>query len=65
MVMKHQQVVAFSNYVEDVYTYIALMILLSDTLITCCLGYIIVTVSNMTRRNYTEYLIDTDILHIR
>ncbi|XP_032669889.1 odorant receptor 4-like [Odontomachus brunneus] len=43
IIAKHQRIIKFSDNVEDVYTYIALMILLSDTLITCCLGFIIVT----------------------
>ncbi|XP_014487514.1 PREDICTED: odorant receptor 4-like [Dinoponera quadriceps] len=43
LIIKHQQIIVFSNNIEDVYTYIALMILLSDTLITCCLGFVIVT----------------------
>ncbi|XP_019699252.1 odorant receptor 4-like [Harpegnathos saltator] len=43
VVIKHQRIIEFSDNIENVYTYIAMMILLSDTLITCCLGFIIVT----------------------
>lgn len=52
IIVKHQQIIQFSDNVENVYTYIALMILLSDTLITCCLGFVIVTVSNVTENKY-------------
>lgn len=45
LITKHQQIIIFSENIENLYTYIALMILLSDTLIICCLGFIIATVS--------------------
>ncbi|XP_072750608.1 odorant receptor 13a-like [Anoplolepis gracilipes] len=43
MIMKHQRIIAFSENIENLYTYIALTLFVSDTLIICCLGYIIVT----------------------
>ncbi|XP_067206892.1 odorant receptor 13a-like [Linepithema humile] len=43
MIAKHQKIILFSENIENLYTYISLMMLLSDTLITCCIGYIIVT----------------------
>ncbi|XP_014480019.1 PREDICTED: odorant receptor 67c-like [Dinoponera quadriceps] len=41
LIMKHQQIITFSENIEKLYTYIALMILLSDTMIICCLGFVI------------------------
>ncbi|XP_020289116.1 uncharacterized protein LOC109857342 [Pseudomyrmex gracilis] len=46
MIRKHQQIILFAENVDNLYTYIALMMLLSDTLIICCLGFIIVTSLN-------------------
>ncbi|XP_020289102.1 odorant receptor 13a-like [Pseudomyrmex gracilis] len=42
IITKHQQIILFAENIENLYTYIALMILLSDTFIICCLGFIIV-----------------------
>ncbi|CAL1674360.1 unnamed protein product [Lasius platythorax] len=46
LITKHQQIIVFSESIENLYTYIAFMMLLSDTLIICCLGYVIVTSLN-------------------
>ncbi|XP_019699280.1 odorant receptor 24a-like [Harpegnathos saltator] len=43
LITKHQRIVVFSQNIENLYTYIALMLFVSDTLIICCLGFIIVT----------------------
>ncbi|XP_020289082.1 odorant receptor 13a-like [Pseudomyrmex gracilis] len=43
IITKHQQIILFAKKIENLYTYIALVILLSETLIICCLGFIIVT----------------------
>ncbi|XP_011694595.1 PREDICTED: odorant receptor 4-like [Wasmannia auropunctata] len=43
LIIKHQQIIMFSENVENLYTYIALMLFVSDTLIICCIGFIIVT----------------------
>ncbi|XP_025073100.1 odorant receptor 22c-like [Pogonomyrmex barbatus] len=43
LIIKHQRIIIFAENIENLYTYIALMMLLSDTLIICCLGFIIVT----------------------
>ncbi|XP_019699278.1 odorant receptor 22c-like [Harpegnathos saltator] len=43
LIMKHQQIILLSENIENLYTYIAFMILLSDTLIICCLGFVIAT----------------------
>ncbi|XP_067205422.1 uncharacterized protein [Linepithema humile] len=43
IILKHQKIILFAENIENLYTYISMMMLLSDTLIICCLGFIIVT----------------------
>ncbi|XP_032669905.1 odorant receptor 4-like [Odontomachus brunneus] len=43
IIQKHQSVITFSESVESMYTYIALMLIILNTLITCTLGFILVT----------------------
>ncbi|KAL6254504.1 hypothetical protein P5V15_014557 [Pogonomyrmex californicus] len=43
LITKHQRIITFSENIESLYTYIALILFVSDTLIICCLGFIIVT----------------------
>ncbi|XP_011148049.3 odorant receptor 4 isoform X2 [Harpegnathos saltator] len=43
LITKHQQIILLSENIENLYTYIAFMILFSDTLIICCLGFVIAT----------------------
>ncbi|KAF3054415.1 Odorant receptor 055 [Nylanderia fulva] len=42
VIKKHQQVITFSEKIEEMYTNIALVLFVSDTLIICCLGYTLV-----------------------
>lgn len=51
LVVRHQKIIAFSDKVEKIFCYIALMQFISSTLVTCCLGYMVVTVSNRSRRS--------------
>jgi len=53
LIIKHQRIIAFVDNIETLYTYIALMMLLSDTVIICCLGFIIVSVRNMFKVMYS------------
>ncbi|XP_039310424.1 odorant receptor 67c isoform X3 [Solenopsis invicta] len=43
IIEKHQKIITFSRYIEDLYSYIALVLFISDTLIICFLGFTIVT----------------------
>jgi hypothetical protein len=45
IIQKHQKVINFSKYIEDLYTYIALVQFTSNTVLICSLGFLIVTVS--------------------
>ncbi|GAB1863053.1 Odorant receptor [Camponotus japonicus] len=42
VIKKHQRIITFSEYIEEMYTNIAMVLFVSDTLIICCLGYILV-----------------------
>ncbi|EFN81412.1 Odorant receptor 2a [Harpegnathos saltator] len=43
IIQKHQKIIIFSEYIEDLYTYIALVQFVLNTLLICTLGFIIVT----------------------
>ncbi|XP_025262862.1 odorant receptor 4-like [Camponotus floridanus] len=43
IIKKHQQIIKFSEHIEDLYSNIALALFISDTLIICCLGFVMVT----------------------
>lgn len=45
-IRKHQRIIVFSEHIEDLYSDIAMVLFVSDTLIICCLGFILVTVSS-------------------
>lgn len=45
IIRKHQRIISFSEYIEDLYTYIALMQFTSNTVLICSLGFLIVTAS--------------------
>lgn len=45
LIGKHQKIIVFSNKIEKIFCYIALIQFMSSTLVTCCLGFMIVTVS--------------------
>ena len=46
LINKHHKIIAFSESIESLFSHIALMQFLSNTLIICCIGFLIVTVSN-------------------
>ena len=45
IIRKHQRIINFSEYIEDLYTYIALVQFTSNTVLICSLGFLIVTAS--------------------
>ncbi|XP_011694612.1 PREDICTED: odorant receptor 82a-like [Wasmannia auropunctata] len=42
LICKHQKIITLSEHIENLYTYIALMQLLWNTLVICCTGFVIV-----------------------
>ncbi|KAL0111078.1 hypothetical protein PUN28_012802 [Cardiocondyla obscurior] len=42
LICKHQKIITLSEHIEHLYTYIALMQLLWNTLVICCTGFVIV-----------------------
>jgi len=49
VVNRHQRIIAFADNIEDVFCYMALIQFLSNTIVICFLGFVIVTVSNPIR----------------
>lgn len=47
LIGKHQKIIIFSENVNRLYSYIALMQFVSNTLIICSIGFVIATVSNI------------------
>ncbi|XP_018401485.1 PREDICTED: uncharacterized protein LOC108778730 [Cyphomyrmex costatus] len=43
IILKHQKIIQFSENIESIFTYIALFIFASNTLLMCCLGFLIIT----------------------
>jgi len=54
VIKKHQKIIIFSKCIEDLYSYIAMVLFVSDTLIICCLGFTIVAVSNLINSTITN-----------
>nr|XP_031840326.1 odorant receptor 67c-like [Nomia melanderi] len=44
--MRHQEIIMFTERIEKFFTYISLLQLLANTLTSCCLGFLIIVVSN-------------------
>ncbi|XP_025262850.1 odorant receptor 13a-like [Camponotus floridanus] len=42
LIRRHQNIIVFTEQIEDLYSYIALAQFISNTLVICCLGFIIV-----------------------
>ncbi|XP_011862412.1 PREDICTED: odorant receptor 67c-like [Vollenhovia emeryi] len=47
LIGKHQKIIVFSDKIEKIFCYIALIQFLSSTFVICCLGFMIVTSINM------------------
>ncbi|XP_011870732.1 PREDICTED: odorant receptor 13a-like isoform X2 [Vollenhovia emeryi] len=43
IIQKHQKIIKFSRHIESLYTYIALLQFVSNTIMICSLGFVIVT----------------------
>lgn len=46
LIRKHQKIILFSDKIERIFSYIALIQFLTSTLLICCIGFMLVTVSN-------------------
>lgn len=49
IIQKHQKIITFSQNIENLYSYIALIQFVSNTIMICSLAYVIVTVSNIVK----------------
>jgi len=54
VIKKHQKIIIFSEYIEDLYSYVTMVLFILDTLIICCLGFTMVTVSILILINSME-----------
>lgn len=45
LITKHHKIIAFSESIERLFSHIALLQFFSNTMIICCIGFLIVTVS--------------------
>jgi len=50
IIKKHQNIIAFLKSIKNLYSDIALILFVSDTLIICCISFVLVTVSNESYR---------------
>ncbi|XP_011870726.1 PREDICTED: odorant receptor 4-like [Vollenhovia emeryi] len=63
LIRKHQKIIIFSEHIEDLYSRIAMVLFVSDTVITCCLGVTIVAsigqpdASKSIIRNFMFYFV--------
>lgn len=46
VIKKHQKIITFSEHIEDLFSYIAMVLFISDILIICFLGFTIVAVND-------------------
>lgn len=61
LVRRHQRIIALSTDIESLFSYIALMQFLWNTLVICSLGFIIVSVSiNALLCTLREYVISAN-----
>lgn len=51
LVVRHQKILSFSNNIETLFSNIALIQFVSNTLVICCLGFLIVIVSRLKYRH--------------
>lgn len=68
LIGKHQKIIVFSDKIERIFCYLALIQFLSSTLLTCCIGFTIVTVSNCLpriERNNVSFVAVTIYIAIR
>lgn len=49
IIRKHQKIIKFSENIESIYMYIALLQFVSNTIMICSLAFLIVTVSEIVR----------------
>lgn len=54
LIDKHRKIIAFSDSIEYLFSHIALMQFFSNTLIICCIGFLIVTVSIPCRGTFVR-----------
>jgi hypothetical protein len=51
IIQKHQKIINFSEKIESLFTYIALLLFVSNTIMICSIGFLIVTVSKIVKNS--------------
>jgi len=49
IIQKHQEIISFSEKIESLYTYIALLMFVSNTIMICSIAFLIVTVGKIVK----------------
>ncbi|XP_071569014.1 uncharacterized protein [Temnothorax nylanderi] len=62
IIKKHQNIIIFSEHIEDLYSYIALVVFVSDTLMICFLGFTIV--ASIGQPNASEIIINNLVFYL-
>nr|XP_012219937.1 PREDICTED: uncharacterized protein LOC105670797 [Linepithema humile] len=60
IIRKHQRIIIFSGYIEDLYSSVAMVVFVSDTLIICCLAFILVTSKSIGDAAYNSLWYEAD-----
>ncbi|XP_024876769.1 odorant receptor 13a-like isoform X4 [Temnothorax curvispinosus] len=60
IIKKHQEIIIFSEHIEDLYSYIAMVLFVTDTLIICCLGFTIVASKSIGDAAYDSLWYESD-----
>lgn len=47
LITRHQRIITFSDNIEELYSDIALMQFLSNTVVICCIGFTIISVNRI------------------
>lgn len=51
LITRHQRIIMFSDNIEELYSNIALMQFLSNTVVICCIGFTFISVSRLINRS--------------
>ncbi|XP_077261541.1 uncharacterized protein LOC143897083 isoform X4 [Temnothorax americanus] len=60
IIKEHQEIIIFSEHIEDLYSYIAMVLFVTDTLIICCLGFTIVASKSIGDAAYDSLWYESD-----
>lgn len=59
VIEQHQKIISFAGNIEDLFSYVTLVQFVSNTLVICCLGFLIMLVSKVKMSKLPRPLLDT------